>query len=339
MEESGSLPFLDVRVARSTSPDVFTTMIYRKPTFTGLMTNWYSFVPFSYKKASVVSMIRRAISVCSNYDLLDIEFDDIRYYCSLNGYPWQFVDTLIDIGLTKYLNRNKKEPNLPVAGYERQRLYVEVPFIGNQTEPMKKKFQHLTGSIRPDLDVRFVAKPPRAVQTFFPTKDRVPKHLQSNTVYATTCKDCGDTYVGMTKRQTVTRLCEHGAPKNSFDRPNNNNNNNNTIEDVEPITARQQTRSSRNTTTKVKAQQQQQQQQDPPVRRSSRIRNRTVALATPVTNTNDVRQSFHTTTERKKDIDTSSSIAEHEETTSHHMNWNNFRIVWRSNNVYRLLIK
>ena len=117
----------------------------------------------------------------------------------------------------------QKQPNLPVAGCERQRLYVDVPFIGNQTEPMKEKIQHLTESIRPDLDVRFVAKPPRAVQTFFPTKDRVPKHLQSNTVYATTCKECGDTYVGMTKRQTVTRLCEHGAPKETFDRKTNNN--------------------------------------------------------------------------------------------------------------------
>jgi hypothetical protein len=53
---------------------------------------------------------------------------------------------------------------------------------------MKKTIEHLTGSIRPDLDVRFVAKPLRAVQTFFPTKDRVPKRLQSDTVYATSSR-------------------------------------------------------------------------------------------------------------------------------------------------------
>ena len=248
------------------------------------------------------------------------------------------VDTLIGIGLTKYLNRNNdEESNLPVGGCEKQRLYVEVPFIGNQTEPMKKKIQHLTGSIRPDLDVRFVAKPPRTVKTFFPTKDPLPKHLQSNTVYATTCKDCGDTYVGMTKRQTVTRLCEHGAPKEAFDRETNNN-----VDRAQPITVQQRTRSSRNTTAKVKAKQQQQQQhQTPPLRRSSRIQNRTATLATTVTNTNDDRQSDHTTKtkERTKNVDNSSSIAEHEETTGHHMDWRNCRIVWRDNNVCRLLIK
>ena len=43
--------------------------------------------------------------------------------------------------------------------------------------------------------------------------------------------------------------------------------------------------------------------------------------------------------ERKKDVDNFSSIAEHEGTTGHNMDWNSFRIVWRDNNVYRLLIK
>ena len=141
-------------------------------------------------KASIVSMIQRALSVCSTYSLLDDELNKIRHYCRLNGYPRDFVNTRIGIGLTKYLdkNSNNEESNLPVAGCDKQRLFVEIPFIGEQTDLMKKKIQQLTESIRPDLDVRFVAKPPRTVQTFFPTKDPVPKHLQSNTVYAATCK-------------------------------------------------------------------------------------------------------------------------------------------------------
>lgn len=237
---------------------VFTTTIDRKPTFIGLMTNWNSFVPFSYKKASVVSMIQRALFVCSTYSLLDDELNKIRHYCHLNGYPRDFVDTRIGIGLTKHLNKNNnEESNVPVAGCEKQRLFFEIPFIGEQTDLMKKKIQQLTGSIRPDLDVRFVAKPPRTVQTFFPTEDPVPKHLQSNTVYAATCKECEDTYVGTTKRQTVTRLYEHGAPKDTFDRKTNN-----IVDGVQPITVQQQTPSSRSTITKEKAIQQ---QQEPPL--------------------------------------------------------------------------
>ena len=221
-----------------------------------------------------------------------------------------------------------------MAGCEKQRLFVEVPFIGEQTDLMKKKIQHFTGSIRPDLDVRFVAKPPRTVQTFFPSKEPVPKYLQSNTVYAATCKECGDTYLGMTKRKTVTRLCEHAAPKDTFDRKINN-----IVDGVQPITVQQQTRSSRNTRNKAKAKQPK--QQDPLLRRSSRIRNQTATLATTVTSTNDDRQSDHTakTKERTKNVDSSSSIVEHEGSTGHQMDWKNFRVVWRDSNVYRFLIK
>jgi hypothetical protein len=94
-------------------------------------------------------------------------------------------------------------------------LVIRAPFIGKQADLIKKKIQQLIGSIRPDLEVRFVAKLPRAVHTFFPTKNRVPKHLESNTVCATTCKDRGDTSMGIKKRQTATRFCEHGALKNT----------------------------------------------------------------------------------------------------------------------------
>ena len=93
------------------------------------------------------------------------------------------------------------------------------------------------------------------------------------------------------KRQTVTRLCEHGAPKQTFDRKTNNN-----VDGVQPITIQQQTRSSRDTATKEKAIQQQQ----PSLRRSSRIRNRTATLATTVTNANDDQQSDHTTRTRER---------------------------------------
>ena len=50
--------------------------------------------------------------------------------------------------------------------------------------------------------------------------------------------------------------------------------------------------------------------------------------ATTVTNTNDVQQSIHKMAARKKNVATSSSITEHEETTGHHMGWKNLRIVW-----------
>ena len=43
-----TLSFLDIQIKRSNSS--FTTSVYQKPTFTGLFTNFHSFIPLKYKK-------------------------------------------------------------------------------------------------------------------------------------------------------------------------------------------------------------------------------------------------------------------------------------------------
>ena len=161
VEKDGSIPFLDVKIIRSqmetkmnkgefqsTPLYIFDTTIHRKETFTGLMINWHSFVPHSYKKASVVSMIQRSLSICSTYTLLSNEVDQIRFSSQLNNYPSSFIDTCIGVGLTKYLNRNNTSYS-PVMGPEKRRMFVEIPYVGNKTETLKKQINRLTSHIRP----------------------------------------------------------------------------------------------------------------------------------------------------------------------------------------------
>ena len=47
LEKDGKLPFLDVGITRSNGK--FSTYDNRKPTFTGLFTNFHSFIPLAYK--------------------------------------------------------------------------------------------------------------------------------------------------------------------------------------------------------------------------------------------------------------------------------------------------
>ena len=216
LEANGSLPFLDVRVTRSPERHTFETTIYRKPTFTGLMINWNSFVPLQYKKASVDSMVRRALSICSTYLSLTEEFAEIRRYGLANGYPRSFIDIHIAVGLSRYMERQVPQTIERPIGCEKKRMYVEVPFIGRTTQSMKLRFHHLSSQLRPDLDIRFFTKPPPSVQTFFRNKDPIAKHMQSNVVYSVQCSDCDQVYIGKTTRHAMTRLCEHGAPSSMF---------------------------------------------------------------------------------------------------------------------------
>jgi Reverse transcriptase (RNA-dependent DNA polymerase) len=168
-ETNGSLPFLDVWVTRSTETKKLQTAVYRKETFTGLMIKWDSFVPAAYKKASIVTMIQRALAICSTYSSLAIEFDNIRLIGLHNGYPLSFIDTRIGIRLSKHLKRSTI-PGTTVVGCEKQKMYIEIPYTGAATDSFKKKLSHITGKLRPDLDVRFFARPPSSVQMFLTRK-------------------------------------------------------------------------------------------------------------------------------------------------------------------------
>jgi hypothetical protein len=164
--KDGSLSFFDVRVMPSIQDNKFQTTIYRKDSFTGLFLKWDSFVPIEYKKASIVSMVRRALSVCSTYTLLATEFDKIREIGRQNGYPLSFINTRIGIGLSNFLKRSTTS-STAVIGCEKQRMYVEIPYAGTATNSFKKQLSRISGKVRPDLDVRYFARPPRSVQSFF----------------------------------------------------------------------------------------------------------------------------------------------------------------------------
>ena len=260
-------------------------------------------------------MIRRAISICSNYSALSIEFDEIRRIGQANKYPRSFIDVHIGIGLSKYLAKNEQQQQKEIIlGCEKKHMYVEIPFTGRTTHSMKNQFKHLAGTLRPDLDVRFFTKPPPSVQTFFRNKDSIAKHMQSNIVYSVKCNDCDQSYIGKTERQAIRRMREHGAPKGVF---------NQTRVDASPDDDDDQNRIDVNTTRSRMTQA----SQSTTLRRSSRIRNKNNTIAYKDDNDKDKVSSVF------------SSLSQHEKDTGHHINWPEFRVVWSDSNPHRLLIK
>ena len=68
-----TLPFLDVLMRRQPG-GVFHTRVYRKPTFSSLVTKWDSFVPKTYKYNAIPTRLYRAIKICSSNTALHREF-------------------------------------------------------------------------------------------------------------------------------------------------------------------------------------------------------------------------------------------------------------------------
>ena len=64
-EEDGPLPFLDINIFHEN--DKFATNIYRKKTFSGVYTNFKSFIPETYKIGSIKLLLFRCFSLCSDF--------------------------------------------------------------------------------------------------------------------------------------------------------------------------------------------------------------------------------------------------------------------------------
>ena len=92
-ESQNKLPFLDVSVERVNGH--FATSVYRKPTFSGLYTNFVSFIPISYKIGLVSTLIFRCFSICSDMSRFHEELVKLKEIFKKNGYPQSLVEKCI----------------------------------------------------------------------------------------------------------------------------------------------------------------------------------------------------------------------------------------------------
>ena len=70
-EENDSFSFLDVKITRRKNQLV--TSVFRKATFSGVFTNFKSFMPVTNKFGLVYTLLPHLFSICSSYEKLNEE--------------------------------------------------------------------------------------------------------------------------------------------------------------------------------------------------------------------------------------------------------------------------
>ena len=76
------------------SDGLLSTSVYRKPTFTGLFTNFDSFIPISYKKGLISTLLFRYLNISSSYAILHAGVEKFKKIMISNGYPENFFDRI-----------------------------------------------------------------------------------------------------------------------------------------------------------------------------------------------------------------------------------------------------
>ena len=102
VEINNLLPFLDINIYRSGS--CFSTNVYYRTTFAGLLTSFHSFISFSYKKQLNFSLLNRCFNICSSYLKFLDELEKLKKIFMRNGYP----DYLLDSCIASFLDKSPK---------------------------------------------------------------------------------------------------------------------------------------------------------------------------------------------------------------------------------------
>ena len=128
IENENSILFLDIKI----NWGKFTISVDSKQTFSGVFTNFGSFILKSYKYNMVFTLLHRAFKVCSNFELLYQEIDKLKTIFKDNGYPKSFVDLCIK----KYLDKVFIKKDVVLKASKKELIYV-LPFIGNKALELK----------------------------------------------------------------------------------------------------------------------------------------------------------------------------------------------------------
>lgn len=202
VETNKTLSFLDINITRSNGS--FNTSVYQKPTFTALFTNFHSFIPLTYKKGLISTLLNRYFKICSSFENFHVEIEKFRKIFNRNGYPTQLYDKCVRVFLDKIYKPAPKSFNVP-----KKVMYFCLPFTGLHSLQIRTQIQKLCSSAYPHIDFRCAFRPIKRLSHFFPSKDRLPKGLRSRVVYSFTCRCCNVSYVGQTARHLHTRVSDH----------------------------------------------------------------------------------------------------------------------------------
>ena len=159
-ENNSTLPFLDVLIDRSNG---FSTSVCRKPSFTGLFTNFDSFIPISYKRGLVYTLVNRYFKICSSYHLFHSELLNLKKLLLNNGYPDTFLDSCIRVFLDKLFSPPTRNSNTP----DKTVLNFSLPFTGSHSLQIRTQIAKLCSSAFPHFTVRFIFQSGRRLSGFF----------------------------------------------------------------------------------------------------------------------------------------------------------------------------
>ena len=112
----------------------FVTLIFRKATFSGVFTNYHSFIFDTYKIGLVHTLLFRFFKICSSMENFYIEVELLRSIFKYNNFPVNITDQCSKKLLDKLHVPKQIVPTVP-----KRKLLVALPYLGTFSLNLRKR--------------------------------------------------------------------------------------------------------------------------------------------------------------------------------------------------------
>ena len=213
-EVNHKLPFLDVLLDNSNPAQSIITSVFRKSTYTGLLTNFLSFSPFSYKLGLIRTLVDRTFKINNTWTGFYNNIKKLNNILEKNQFPSHLVNNIVKQYLSKFFASTSCASTV-TSSNETYTHYYKLSFVGPFSSIAQRRIRCLTQRFCNNLDIKLVFAPYK-IKNLFSVKDAIPKTLRSRVVYKFSCASCSACYVGETNQHLATHVHEHlTSDKNS----------------------------------------------------------------------------------------------------------------------------
>ena len=201
-EQNNSFCFLDVKITRGSNG--FSTSVFRKATFSGVFTNFDSFIFESYKSGLIFTLLFRCFTICSDMQSFHSEVEQLPQIFKCNNYPVALIDQCVKT----YLNKIYVPKRILITVAKKDILIV-LPFLGQFSLNLRSILYNCFNKTLHQCNIEIIFQSKNRLSSLFRFKDSIPKELRSHIVCKFLCSNCNITFYGETERHLNVRSGEH----------------------------------------------------------------------------------------------------------------------------------
>ena len=131
------LHFLDILISNNKN---LQTSVFHKKTYTGLLLNYFSFVPNSYKYGLNKTLIDRMYKINSTWTSFDIDLKSLKQVLLKNQHSVSMIDNVIKKYLQNVINKTNTG-SMPVEISNIETRYFKLPFMGMYSRVTQNKIE------------------------------------------------------------------------------------------------------------------------------------------------------------------------------------------------------